>query len=104
MQDAFTSTNDPLFFLHHAGIDHLWATWQEGDIKTRLSDIAEARNASSRPTYPGFKPPPPLNLFSPIVIGFAAPDKMVEDVLDTLNRDGKGFLCYKYDRGVGVSL
>lgn len=23
-----TSPNDPVFFLHHANVDRLWATWQ----------------------------------------------------------------------------
>lgn len=106
MQDPFTSTNDPLFFLHHAGIDHLWAVWQEVDLKTRLQDITETPNTANitRPGFPGFKPPPPLNPETAIVIGFAAPNRPVKDVLDTQNRDGKGFLCYKYDRGAEAYL
>lgn len=34
-----SSPNEPLFFLHHAQIDRLWALWQDEDIK-RLSDYA----------------------------------------------------------------
>jgi tyrosinase len=104
MQDAFTSTNDPLFFLHHAGIDHLWATWQELDVKNRLNDIFEPVFNSSRPLFPGFKPPPPLSPETPVVVGFAAPNRPVKDFLDTMNRDGQGFLCYKYDRGTDIIL
>ncbi|KAG8727093.1 hypothetical protein FRC11_013944 [Ceratobasidium sp. 423] len=33
------SPNDPLFYLHHAQIDRVWALWQ-GRNKTRLSDYA----------------------------------------------------------------
>lgn len=27
--NAFTSPNDPVFFLHHANIDRIWCKWQE---------------------------------------------------------------------------
>jgi hypothetical protein len=37
-------------------------------------------------------------LDTPIWMGFAAPDKVMKDVMDTSNRDGKGILCYKYDK------
>ncbi|CAE6471904.1 unnamed protein product [Rhizoctonia solani] len=33
------SPNDPLFYLHHAQIDRMWALWQ-GRNKTRLSDYS----------------------------------------------------------------
>ena len=93
MRDVFTSTNDPLFFLHHAGLDRLWAMWQEEDIKTRLYNL-------SNPTTGLFSIfADTLKLDTPIYMGFAAPDRVVRDVMDTMNRDGKGFLCYKYDKG-----
>ena len=96
MGDLYTSTNDPLFFLHHAGLDRLWAMWQEVDTKTRLYDVSDAEG----PTGPPFGPPrKPLNLDTPMWMGFVAPDRPVRDVMDTMNRNGKGFLCYKYDKG-----
>jgi len=104
MQDPFTSTNDPLFFMHHSGIDRLWAIWQEEDLKNRLVDVT---SPSARPTFPGFRGAPPipdLTLKTPIELGFAAPDRPVGDVMDIMNRDGKGFLCYRYDRGANVYL
>lgn len=34
--DFFVSPGDPAFFLHHAMIDRVWATWQAIDPETRL--------------------------------------------------------------------
>jgi tyrosinase len=113
MQDAFTSTNDPLFFLHHGGIDRMWAIWQELDLQKRLVDVAESPQSLTPrvPPFPGlenvplnFMAPKPLTLDTPITLGFAAPDRRVGEVMDTLNRDGNGFLCYRYDRGASVYL
>jgi tyrosinase len=94
MGDPFTSTNDPLFFLHHAGLDRLWAIWQEQDLEPRLKDVSGGGTGLF--SMPGST----LKLDTPIWMGFSAPDRPVRDVMDTLNRDGKGFLCYKYDKGV----
>lgn len=33
------STGDPLFFMHHAFIDRIWARWQAQDPDTRLTEI-----------------------------------------------------------------
>jgi len=97
MSDLFTSTNDPLFYLHHAALDRLWAMWQEADTEKRLYDISKAKGALGGPP---FGPPErTMTLDSPLWMGFGAPDRPVKDVMDTMNRNGKGFLCYKYDKG-----
>jgi tyrosinase len=55
MTDTFTSINDPLFFIHHAGLDRVWALWQEMDISSRMYDVGP----------PDLKKEPvPLNLMS----------------------------------------
>lgn len=33
---ANSSPNDPLFFLHHANIDRIWAQWQDADPENRM--------------------------------------------------------------------
>ena len=96
MRDLFTSTNDPLFFLHHAGLDRLWAMWQEMDIGSRLYNVSGDNRVFFGLTGAT------LTLDSPIWMGFAAPDRPVRDVMDTMNRDGKGFLCYKYEHGAEI--
>jgi tyrosinase len=90
MTDPLVSTNDPLFFMHHSGLDHLWAIWQEKDRKSRLWDVEG--DASG---FLGL-PQKGLTLDTPIWMGLAAPDRPVRDVMDTVNENGKGFLCYKY--------
>jgi tyrosinase len=95
MADEFSSVNDPLFFMHHANIDRLWWMWQEkhpervfdvdgpympwgvgpggvrSDVKTNLSSLVEL--------YP--------------FVGATVPAKKI---MDTLNRNGEGDLCYTY--------
>ncbi|KAF2669144.1 Di-copper centre-containing protein [Microthyrium microscopicum] len=82
MGDPFTSINDPIFFLHHTGIDRVWQMWQDQDLQKRISDTGTG-----------------LTLKTPIWMGLEAPDRPVGDVMDIINRDGKGFLCYKYETG-----
>ena len=83
MMDPVNSVNDPLFFLHHAALDYLWALWEEQDLK-RLSDYsAQAGEEYSAATQ--------------LSMGVYAPAKLVKDVMDTQNRDGKGTLCFKYE-------
>lgn len=31
---------DPLFYLHHANLDRVWAIWQEIDLERRLIDVS----------------------------------------------------------------
>jgi tyrosinase len=101
MQDLFTSTNDPLFFLHHAGLDRVWAIWQELS-PSHLYDLSAPSNASATPPFR--LGGPDISFNTPIWMGFAAPTRSVRDVIDTQNRDGKGFLCYKYEKDASEYL
>jgi len=86
MADPINSLNDPIFYLHHGGLDYLWALWQEQDPK-RLRAGKDAVEGQLRDV--------------PLWMGVFATQKSSFEVLDTSNRDGKGFLCYKYD---GLSI
>ena len=89
MSDEFNSINDPLFFLHHANLDYLWALWEEHDLK-RLSDFSA----------------PAGEMYGPVTgleMGVYAPGRVTRDVMDTLNRDGMGILCFKYE-GLGIEM
>ena len=83
MLDPFNSPNDPLFFLHHANLDQLWALWEEQDPK-RLTDYSAA-------TGEQFGPENQLSL------GIHGPVKSTREVMDSQNRDGKGSMCFKYE-------
>ncbi|KAM0238277.1 hypothetical protein ACHAP5_008741 [Fusarium lateritium] len=75
-----TSPNEPLFFLHHANVDRVWAKWQ-GRNNTRLADY-------SGKTFDGTAD---INDAMP-VMGLAENEPIVKDYMDT----EAGALCYTY--------
>jgi tyrosinase len=77
MMDPFNSPNDPLFFLHHANLDYLWAIWQKQD-GSRLSDYSAQRGED-------------FGANTKLSMGVIAPEKTAKDVIDTNQ------LCFKYD-------
>lgn len=87
MNDLFNSINDPLFFMHHTGMDRIWALWQEQDPK-RIMDTGGTT---------GVLDMSPLTLDSWVWVGAAGQDRRTVEVMDPLNRDGRGVLCYKYE-------
>ncbi|PPQ91363.1 hypothetical protein CVT25_004130 [Psilocybe cyanescens] len=46
MASFYTSSNDPIFFLHHAGLDRLWWKWQQEDLENRLYQVGGRVNIS----------------------------------------------------------
>ena len=52
MGAAPTSPNDPLFFLHHAGVDLIWALWQRrpDHDQTKPENLPPSRSMQPRPT------------------------------------------------------
>lgn len=92
--DVHSSPNDPLFWLHHTFIDFLWDLWQQRD-QARLSDISGAR--TMRGLGPEGDQVENTTLDTPLWMGFMTSDVPVKSVMDTINGDGEGVLCYKYD-------
>jgi tyrosinase len=86
MGDPMNSVNDPLFFMHHGGMDYMWGIWQEVD-PSRLQDLDASwtRNLGSKAGETILK------------MGIFASDIAIKEVADTQNRDGKGILCYKFE-------
>ncbi|CAE6441997.1 unnamed protein product [Rhizoctonia solani] len=78
------SPNDPLFYLHHAQIDRMWAQWQ-GRNKTRIQDYAgnTIKNSTTNTAL--------LNDMMPMLD--LAESRTVESVMDT---QANG-LCYTYE-------
>jgi tyrosinase len=104
MIDMWTSPGDPTFYLHHAGLDRLWAKWQEADASAR-------QYATGLPIAPwinlGYDNPPTgdvtldfdLNLGA---LGGTRAHVKVEQVLSTTGMtpsgsSKSGVLCYVYD-------
>ncbi|KAL2681189.1 hypothetical protein Neosp_008796 [[Neocosmospora] mangrovei] len=94
LMDLYSSPNDPIFWVHHAQLDYLWSLWQKAD-KARLADVGGSR------TLDGFGPSgdqvEPTTLDTPLWMGFMNDDVLVKAVMDTINRDGEGILCYEYE-------
>jgi tyrosinase len=99
MGDLYASTNDPVFWLHHGGIDNFWWRWQ-GRNRTRLRDIRRSVidfHQEGEP-IPENKTAGITTLDSQLfMVGEFAPAVPIKAIMDTLNEDGQGILCYKYD-------
>ena len=87
MGDLYSSSIDPLFWLHHAQLDQLWATWQAG-ADARLKDISGPTKVCTKIGE--------TTLDTTMYIGYNGPARPISAVMDTQNRDGSGILCYKY--------
>jgi tyrosinase len=88
MWDIWSSVNDPLFFMHHAQIDHIFWYWQ--------TQKASNKNLIGGPIYPngtGTVTGDYVLEMTP----FIAPSIRISNVLDTINQNGAGVLCYTYE-------
>jgi tyrosinase len=92
MENLFSSTGDPLFWIHHGGIDRLWYTWQKKNA-SNFHDVVASTEAYGK--VAGSKKLTSLN--SEISMGVQWPSILFKAVIDPLNRDGTGILCYEYD-------
>ena len=89
MLNLWSSINDPLFFMHHAQIDHVWWMWQ-----TLAPQNLWAIGGPVFPDGTGGQ----VTLDYPIQMSpSTAPDITIRGAMDTLNRDGSGVLCYVYE-------
>ncbi|KAK4226567.1 hypothetical protein QBC38DRAFT_480102 [Podospora fimiseda] len=52
MVNPVSSPGDPLFYLHHAWLDRIWAIWQAKDPEVRLQEIGGANNGGFL-SFPG---------------------------------------------------
>jgi tyrosinase len=84
---AENSPGEPVFYLHHGNIDHIFWTWQQKDLKNRLHDVdgnivpQEWNGAGGNVT-----------LDFQVGLGKLAPNVPLKDLLDA---QGK-LLCYTY--------
>lgn len=87
LADFHASPGDPLFFMHHAMIDHIWVIWQYLDIWDRQQLISGTSTMNNDP------PSPEMTLEDILPFGFVAPAQRFGDLMDTL----AGPLCYRYE-------
>ena len=83
--NAANSPAEPLFYLHHGNIDHLFWVWQQKDLKTRLRQVG---GPVKKNDYGGVN----VTLDFRVDIGDLAGSVKLSELLDT---EG-GVLCYTY--------
>ena len=82
----FISTAEPLFYLHHAQVDHVYWQWQQQDLATRLHEVGGQ-------TTPRDTTGPNVTADFEVNMGAIAPSIPISDLLDT---EGD-VLCYTYE-------
>ncbi|KAB5515242.1 hypothetical protein GE09DRAFT_1046195 [Coniochaeta sp. 2T2.1] len=96
MSNQFSSPGDPIFYLHHANVDRLWAEWQARDLKRRTKDIAGPVFQFAAPFdfFDDSRQSWQVTLDTPMrTDGLLPHDMAVEEVMDIQG----GYLCYRYD-------
>lgn len=84
--DVFNSPADPVFWLHHAQVDRLWAIWQGQDLEGRVKQVWGTGTAGDIP------PSPNVTLDTGVNFEVLSPSKKVREVVSTIDYD----LCYIY--------
>jgi tyrosinase len=87
MSNIWSASNDPLFYLHHAQIDHIWSLWQ-GRATANAAAIGGPIYPNGTGTVTGDYP---LEMTP-----FNGPGVKASMVLDIGNKNQKGVLCYTY--------
>lgn len=83
MSNPISSPGDPLFYLHHAYLDKVWAQWQAQNPIVRLTEMGGVNQALLSanfpgPLFPSDIPPPPG--FDPSAGGGGPPPALNLDV------------------------
>ncbi|KAI2638823.1 hypothetical protein GGS26DRAFT_587595 [Hypomontagnella submonticulosa] len=93
MANTWSSTVDPLFWLHHSALDRLWNTWQRNDWPKRKEDIGGPDTQWAYPyNYFGDKPYKNITLDYELNLGEIGGIVKVREVMDILDAS----LCYDY--------
>jgi tyrosinase len=84
--DIAVSPGDPMFFMHHGGIDQVWWRWQNLDLQKRQYAIAYTKTILNNP------PSENLTLDDVIQLGILAPAVRIREVMNPKDR----VMCYTY--------
>ena len=82
MAEAVASPGDPVFFMHHGFVDHMWHIWQNADPSGRMYQVSGNTADGGQTTL------------DTVLSSFGLrSDVRVADVMDIMG----GNLCYRYD-------
>ncbi|KAL1598905.1 hypothetical protein SLS60_008050 [Paraconiothyrium brasiliense] len=84
--NAANSPADPLFYLHHGNLDHIFWTWQQKDLAARLDQVGG-------PVVPFDYSGQNVTLDFQINMGALSGNATLKDLLNTAG----DILCYTYD-------
>ncbi|KAF4619307.1 hypothetical protein D9613_004840 [Agrocybe pediades] len=84
MSDFYSSPGDPIFYLHHANLDHIWWKWQNVDRENRLYQIS-GRSTTSAPFVN-------VTLDYTLQMGSVGKSVQIRDVMDIHTEEN----CYTY--------
>ncbi|KAH8199483.1 hypothetical protein TruAng_006359 [Truncatella angustata] len=92
MSNTYSSPSDPLFWLHHGGLDKMWNEWQRNDWATRRFDIGGPDTQWAYP-FNFFGDIPYKNVTLEFVMDFGqiGNSTKIKEVMDTQQQ-----LCYTY--------
>ncbi|KJK76587.1 hypothetical protein H634G_08175 [Metarhizium anisopliae BRIP 53293] len=85
--NLFTSPNEPLFYLHHAMLDRVWAIWQSRDWSARQNALDGTLTAQNYP------PSANATVDDDMMVGNLGASRRIGEVMSTVG----GYLCYVYD-------
>ncbi|RDA87698.1 hypothetical protein CP532_1764 [Ophiocordyceps camponoti-leonardi (nom. inval.)] len=85
--NQFVSLNDPVFYLHHAMLDRVWAIWQSRDVETRQYAL------NGTLTWKNYPPSPDATVRDIMEVGILGSDAQIGEVMSTT----EGPLCYVYE-------
>ncbi|PFH60906.1 hypothetical protein XA68_10104 [Ophiocordyceps unilateralis] len=85
--NQFVSPNDPVFYLHHAMLDRVWAIWQSRDPDTRQYAL------NGTLTWENYPPSPDATVQDLVEVGILGADTEIGEVMSTT----EGPLCYVYE-------
>ncbi|KAG8733898.1 hypothetical protein FRC12_018712 [Ceratobasidium sp. 428] len=93
MSNPSYSPNDPIFFLHHANLDRIWAKWQaQSSSNANAYGGGSVQDLDHYPQYPLGQDPPVTTASTIPTSGLEATDPTVADVMSTQG----GYLCFTY--------
>ncbi|KAF7596004.1 hypothetical protein BBP40_003783 [Aspergillus hancockii] len=86
MGDLFTSTQDPIFMLHHSMVDRMWYQWQDQDLSTRLYALNGTGIIYNPPSAPL------VTVDTVVEFGVLDSPQRVKDIMDPRGCS----YCYRY--------
>ncbi|TLD37724.1 Di-copper centre-containing protein [Venturia nashicola] len=91
--DFWSSPNDPIFVVHHANLDRVWDSWQDQAPENLYAINGPTSMGKGLTRGPGNTTLDDMLEMSPDI----APNLPARALMDSLNKNGKGISCVRYE-------